>query len=200
MCRYCLGNTAMDLLTEFSARRRLILRSLFSSSRMARVEENVWSLNPARPGQPAWTAQTFCDVMTLELFPELAGLTVFANDEEETPWRAWYATTAGLAEQLPAEMRGMRVVEYGAEAHFVFLRTQLQAAWVEQLLTLRGNVRTPVEVAAAIALKRLAEGLEQLSGRDDAAPIAAVLLEKVQGASVVDRARNELLEELVDAA
>eukprot|EP01045_Picozoa_sp_COSAG04_P040566 COSAG04_NODE_11915_length_681_cov_0.654639_2_plen_44_part_01 len=31
--RYCLGNTAMDLLTEFSARRRLILRSLFSSSR-----------------------------------------------------------------------------------------------------------------------------------------------------------------------
>ena len=39
---------------------------------------------------------------TLELFPELAGLTVFANDEEETPWRAWYAETAELAEQLTA--------------------------------------------------------------------------------------------------
>ena len=34
----------------------------------------------------------------------------------------------------------------------------------------------------------------------DAAPIAAVLLEKVQGASVANRARNGLLEELVDAA
>ena len=42
---YCLGNTAVDLLTEFSARQRLTMRTLFSSSRIARVEENLWALN-----------------------------------------------------------------------------------------------------------------------------------------------------------
>ena len=50
-------------------------------------------------------------------------------------------------------------------------------------MVLRGAVRTPVELAAAVSLRRLAAGLDLLAERGDD-PVAGALLAKIESSSV----------------
>ena len=223
---YCLGNTAIDLLTEFSARQRLVLRTLFSSSRMARVEENTWALNAAPAGAPKWDARALFDIMTLEVFPGMAMLRGLLRGEEEGQgtaagttgsgpnlvsteqhWAAWF--DAIEAQREASSPLQVALAEEGWERFVTspsressssedFIKTQLQAAWVEQLIALRGGVTTPVQIAAAVSLKRLETGLELLDARGDH-PVNRAYLDKILETGVSDRTRDVLLAGVLDS-
>lgn len=223
---YCLGNTAIDLLTEFSARQRLVMRTLFSSSRLARAEENLWSLNAdgatdnffVIAGQhKRWDARAFLDVMSLEVFPgmtELRHLIRTDEQQEDTGstgledtaihWAEWYDDTVAqrnASRSLTQAFEGWRRLSSPGQDPVTdyFIKTQLQAAWVEQLLQLRGGVTTPVQLAAAVSLNRLATFLELLDERGNH-PVNRAHLDKIRETTVSERKRNVLLSRVVDAA
>ena len=218
---YCLGNTAIDLLTEISARQRLVMRTLFSSSRMARVEENLWSLNAdgvsVIAGQDKrWDARALFDIMSLEVFPGMALLRAIiqtAEEQENTEatsqenttvhWAAWYDAIIAqrdASQSLTQALEGWRRLSSPSQnpAADYFIKTQLQAAWVEQLLQLRGRVTTPVQIAAAVSLNRLTTFLELLDERGDH-PVNRVHLDKIRETTVSERTRNVLLSRVVDS-
>ena len=209
---YCLGNTAVDLLTEFSARQRLTMRTLFSSSRMARVEENLWALNAddVAAGQDnRWDVRAFLDVMSLELFPGMAQLRTLIQmqtddrSEAATHWAAWFDATVvqrDASRTLTQALEGWRRLAIPGEnpAADYFIKTQLQGAWVEQLIQLRGEVTTPVQIASAVSLTRLATFLELLDERGDH-PVNRAFLDKIHDTTVPERARNVLLARVADS-
>eukprot|EP01043_Picozoa_sp_COSAG02_P004031 COSAG02_NODE_102_length_36716_cov_233.851025_11_plen_332_part_00 len=213
---YCLGNTAVDLLTEFSARQRVILRTLFSSSRMARVEENTWSLNRLNDGEAnRWDARAFLDIMSLEMFPGMSQLRELLLQEEgqggsgiadaAMHWAAWFDTTVAQRDgstSLAQAFEGWQ--RLGSEpslnpATDYFIKTQLQGAWVEQLIELRGSVTTSVQIASAVSLNRVETFLELLDERGDH-PVNRAFYEKIRDTTVSERTRNILLSRVVDSA
>jgi hypothetical protein len=210
---YCLGNTAVDLLTEFSARQRLILRTLFSSSRMARVEENLWSLNAGEAH--LWDVRAFLDVMSVEIFPGMTQLRELLRSEGQSDssdmsdaarhWAAWFDNTVvqrDASTALTQAFEGWR--RLGSEPSQnpttdYFIKTQLQGAWVEQLIQLRGDVTTPVQIASAVSLNRVKIFLELLDERGDH-PVNRAFYDKIRDTTVSERMRNVLLSRVVDSA
>ena len=144
---YCLGSDRIDLLYELSARRRIVMHAVFTAGRMRQVEENSWGLNG---GGPVWSAADFMDVTSLELFP----------DCRDTGHSGHYARAVQLREDVAAAAGpgNLGLLGDGAPAarHARFLVEQLQAQWVGRLLALRGAGVAAAEVAAMLALQRLA--------------------------------------------
>lgn len=192
---YCLGSAAVDLLTELAKRRELILSSVFTKERLGRVEENRWALN-ALDGGTSWGAGAFCDVLSLELWPELA--LHLGSAASVASIGKWINHTVGLRAQMPPNYWARHDLARET-VHEQLLRRQLQAAWVSLLLDLRGDGTTLAQAAVLTSVEYLQQGLVALLRNPSALPPETVafytaLDKKISQTSTVNRQRNDLLE------